>query len=392
MLEAGAIKLALSGASAAGAWVVWRSSPEQIMRRKLDTLLRTQDFYMAHKGYKSRELRSYPAVQSVRTYLDRTQAVFRIPVGVDPAEIVKRDWLFRQVFGLHAELTQQDGRTFHLSVYTSSVAAYEYEPLKVRECIQKHKLPVYVGRSRSGDVSFDMVEHPHLLIAGETGSGKSVALRSILTTLTLNRDNVELYCADMKRSEFHLFRGIAKEVVIDPYGLRRMVDGIVQEMRRRGDLMDVAEVAHVDDLPEQLPYIILAVDEVALLKKEKEIMQGIEEISTIGRALGVYLILSMQRPDSGVLDGKLKNNLTVRMAFKHADEINSRITIGTGDAAHLKQSGQCIYKGETTQTVQGPLLKLETARELLNPYRKTAESLPVSEPITEATEVEWGTL
>lgn len=392
MLEAGAIKLALSGASAAGAWVVWRSSPEQVMKRKLDTLLRTQDFYMAHKGYKGRELRSYPTVQSVRTYLDRTQAVFKIPVGVDPAEILKRDWLFLQVFGVNAELTQKDGRTFHLSVYTSSVASYEYEPMKVRECIGKHKLPIYVGRGRSGDVSFDMVDHPHLLIAGETGSGKSVALRSILTTLTINRDNVQLYCADMKRSEFHLFRGIAKEVVIDPHGLRRMVGEITREMKRRGDLMDAAEVAHVDDLPEKLPYIILAVDEVALLKKEEEIMQGIEEISTIGRALGVFLILSMQRPDSAVLDGKLKNNLTVRMAFKHADEINSRITIGTGDAAHLKQSGQCVYKGETIQTVQGPLLKLDAARELLKPYRKTTEVKQPSEPTTEVVEVEWGTL
>lgn len=84
-------------------------------------------------------------------------------------------------------------------------------------------------------------------------------------------------------------------------------------------------------------------------------MDGIEEISTIGRALGVYLILSMQRPDADVLDGKLKNNLTVRMAFRHADEINSRITIGSGEAAEIKQSekGRMVLKLDGASLYRG---------------------------------------
>ncbi|GIP25040.1 hypothetical protein J23TS9_01700 [Paenibacillus sp. J23TS9] len=126
---------------------------------------------------------------------------------------------------------------------------------------------------------------------------------------------------------------------MDASGLKRIVMKLRRELRARGDLLDRHEVAHVNDLPEweRPPYIVLAVDEVALLKKEMDIMEGIDEISTIGRALGVFLILSMQRPDATVLDGKLKNNLTVRMAFRHADEINSRITIGSGEAAEIKQ-------------------------------------------------------
>jgi len=390
MLELGAMKLIGAGASAASAFVVWRSSPEQTMHRKLSALLRTQDFHMTMQGYKGKQVRAYPIVKKVVTFIDRTQATFQIPVGVDPSELHKRAWLFKQTFGHNAELTQVDSRRFILSVYSQSLTAYEYDVLKVKECIKKHKLPVYVGRIRSGEVSYDMVDHPHLLIAGETGSGKSVALRSILTTLLCNRDNLELYCADMKRSEFHLFRGIAKEVVMDVPSLSRLVLKLRHEMKRRGDLMDAAEVAHIDDLPKKLPYIVLAVDEVALLQKEKDLMSGIEEISTIGRALGVFLILSMQRGSREVLDGKLKQNLTVRMAFKHADEINSRITIGEGGAEHLTQAGMMIYKGEDTQTVQGPLLKLDTARELLKPYRKSPEKEAVPEALPES--LEWGEL
>jgi S-DNA-T family DNA segregation ATPase FtsK/SpoIIIE len=147
------------------------------------------------------------------------------------------------------------------------------------------------------------------------------------------------------------------------------------EMKRRGDILEAAGVAHVDDLENPLNYIILAVDEVALLKKEKDIMQGIEEISTIGRALGVFLVLSMQRPDAQVLDGKLKQNLTVRMALKHADGINSRITIDSVDAANIKDSekGRMVLKLDGLRYVQGPNLGLSEAKELLKGYKSPLE-------------------
>lgn len=124
-------------------------------------------------------------------------------------------------------------------------------------------------------------------------------------------------------------------------------------------------------------------------------MDGIEEISTIGRALGVYLILSMQRPDADVLDGELKNNLTVRMAFHHADEINSRITIGSGEAAEIKQSekGRMVLKLDGCQFVQGPHLELEEARELLEPYKRVELPEPeeeMQEPAESLTEEDEG--
>lgn len=383
---AAAAKLAGAGGSGAAAWLVWRGIPEQVMRRKLMHLFRFGNLYYKIVGYKGRELREYPRIQRVTRYFDRSEAAFAIPLGMDPELIQQHEWLFRQMFGPGAELTcSEDAKTFVMQVYSTSVAPFEYDCEQIDQSIEKHRLPIYVGRSRSGDVVYDMVEHPHLLIAGETGSGKSVALRSVLTTLIRSVPEVELYCADMKRSEFHVFRGIARDVVMDVAGLHRIVLKLRREMKQRGDLLDRHEVAHIDDLPEwdRPPYIVLAVDEVALLKKERDIMDGIEEISTIGRALGVFLVLSMQRPDADVLDGKLKNNLTVRMAFRLPDEINSRIAIDSGEAAAIKQSekGRMVFKLDGCKYVQGPHLDLKEAYEVLAPYRRT-ESVMQQEQAT----------
>lgn len=378
------LKLAGAGGCGLAAWGLWRMMPDQVVRRRLMTLFRTGGLYYKFAGYRGRELRNYPLIKRVTMYLDRTEAVFVLPAGMDPANIDKNEWLFRQYFGPGTELQPgEDARTFVMRVYSATIAPFAYDPDKVDEHTRGMRLPVYVGRTRSGDVAYDMVDHPHLLVAGETGSGKSVALRSILTTLIRAVPELELYCADMKRSEFHLFRGIAREVVMDAAGLHRIVLQLRRELRRRGDQLDRYGVAHVDDLLAwgRPPYIVLAVDEVALLKKDRDIMDGIEEISTIGRALGVYLILSMQRPDADVLGGKLKNNLTVRMAFRHADEINSRITIGSGEAAGIKQSekGRMVLKLDGCRYVQGPKLELEAARELLEGYKRPARTSDIAE-------------
>lgn len=388
--------LMTAGACVVGAVITYQSFPEKVLKRKLGALLRTQDFHADLRGHKKVQ-RIQPVVKTVRIYLDRKEATFMLPVGSDPNEVLKKEWLFKQVFGINAEVSMIDYRTFSMSVYTASIQMFDYDAKEIDEAL-KGKLPVYVGKGRHGHVLYDMVDNPHLLIAGETGSGKSAALRSILTTLIRNVPNLDLYCADLKRSEFHLFKGIARTVVYETREVLALVTLLRTEMKRRGDVLEAAGVAHVDDLLEPMNYIILAVDEVALLKKEKEIMNGIEEISTIGRALGVFLVLSMQRPDAEVLNGKLKQNLTVRVALRHADGINSRITIDSNEAATIKQSekGRMILKLDGLQYVQGPNLTLTAARELLAPYKSPLEirkpPQAAQEPQDEVIDIEWGTL
>lgn len=378
----------LAGATGAGlaAFAMYRSMPDRALRRKLDSLFRTGDVYLRSYGYKKREMRSYPSIKRVTMYLNRMEAVFVIPVGMDPDVITHNDWLFKQVFGADVELDPSDDqRTFVLKVYPGTLASFEYDLELVREMAEGVRLPIYVGRDRTGDIMYDMVENPHLLIAGETGSGKSVALRSIITTLVnLAGDRMELYCADLKRSEFHIFKGVAREVVNDAIELHRILLRVERELTARGKQLEAAEVAHIDELPafDRPDYIVVAIDEFALLKKEKAIMEIVETISSIGRALGVFLILSCLRPDATILDGKLKNNLTVRMGFRQSDDTNSRIVLDSGEAAQIKnkEKGKFALKLDGIKFVQGPFLDLIEARKLLEPFKREASEITPGPP------------
>lgn len=318
----------------------------------------------------------FPKIHNVTSDSHSTKITFSLPAGLDPKLIKKNYFVFQQKFGNNIEM-EGEIKTFVLTVHSSilpTVLPYEYE--RYREHLEGLKLPILSGiDSNKNIIVYDMVKNPHLLIAGETGSGKSTQLRSVLSTLiqALPPNRLELFLCDLKRSEFHLFRHIehVKGLFHSAREMMPMLQYLKKEMQSRGDLLDFNEVSHIDDLQEPHPYIVLCIDEVALLQDEKDLMKLIEEISAIGRALGVFLILSMQRPDAQVLNGKLKNNLTVRMGFKCADLINSRI-IGTPGSEKLKHEGRLLLKlpqFSEPREIQAPYLSLETAKKILETYK-----------------------
>jgi S-DNA-T family DNA segregation ATPase FtsK/SpoIIIE len=350
---------------------------KQKAKSELVRMFRAGGIYLTHKsGDKTHYIT--PKVQSVRTLDDpqRLEYVFTVPMGLDPKEVTKREWLFAQAFGREFELKQLNKR-FTLTIYAEKMGednTYRYD------VISKHLkgvLPIYCGMDvNNRHVVYDMRTNPGLLIAGETGSGKSTQVRSVLSTLilTLPPEKLHMYLADLKRSEFHLFRRVehVKKVCTRTSELEAVLSKLWKEAERRGDLLDKYEVTHVDDLPQdkRVPYIVLGIDEVALLKKEKKMMELVEDLSAIGRALGMFLILSMQRPDAKVLDGKLKINLTVRMGFRCADLINSRI-VGTPGSEKIEeaQGGRYFLKLGKLTEVQAPFLKVEPAKKLLEPFK-----------------------
>jgi len=389
--------IGLSIATAAcfgGAFAVYRTLPAPAARIKLNQMFRLGDICFKRKPHKGKEIKKFPIIQRVTEKASCIEMVFSIPTGLDPKEIYKHDWLFKQTFGNEINL-KGDAKTFVLNIYNEGIKPFYYDLPLMMQQLKKHRLGIVVGESRDKFESYDMTKRPHLLIAGETGSGKSTQLRSILTTLIhgYEPEQLELYLGDLKRSEFFLFDRVehVKANVVDAKALYRTLLQISKEMKRRGDLLHEAEVAHVDDLDDKLPYMVVCIDEFALLKKEKDIMEIVEEISSIGRALGVFLILSCLRPDAEVLDGKLKQNLTVRMAFKHADAINSRITIGTDEAADIRQSdsGRMYLKMDGLKLVQAPHLELEDAKKLLEPFKK--RKAPKEEPTDKNIDT-WGVL
>lgn len=320
----------------------------------------------------------YPKIHAAVLTREKLEYVFTIPIGMDPKEIHKKAYCFKQVFGDRIKI-KGETKKFVLTVYLSSLPSIIRYDLEQYGQIKTMKLPIICGLNMQAEpIAYDMTLHPHLLIAGETGSGKSTQLRTILTALIETRaDQMELYLCDLKRSEFHLFKGkkSVKNVSVSPLEILPILEHIRAELRMRGDLLDQHELAHIDDLTHPPPYIVLCIDEVAMLKKEREIMDLLEEISAIGRALGVFLILSMQRPDSKLLEGALKNNLTVRMGFQCADLINSRI-IGTPGSEKLKGNGRMLLKLDgidNMSEIQGPYLSVEAAKKILENHKSSIE-------------------
>lgn len=350
-----------------------------------------------HYSYGENKGLVYPKIRSV--VIDKkTKSVkysFSLPTGMDPKEIKKKEYCFQQVFGKNIEI-KGDIKEFKLTVFFSSLPSelrYNYEAYVPH--ITGMSLPIVAGVDLNGKLNvFDMIVNPHLLIAGETGSGKSTQLRSILSTLikALPPERLELYLCDLKRSEFHLFRNVehVRALMVTPKEMMPMLQYLQKEMQRRGDLLDHHEVSHVDDLATPPPYIVLCIDEVALLQNERKLMDLVEEISAIGRALGVFLILSMQRPDRKVLDGKLKNNLTVRMGFRCADGINSRI-VGTPGSEKLKEVGRMLLRipsEKDPKEVQTPYLTLENAKKILERYKTIRTKKPLKTAPEEVIEVD----
>lgn len=363
--------------SLGGAYATYTTLPVNVAVRKLNSVLRMGNVYMSIQGYKGRVIKKYPSFsrKDVRIYLNRTEISFVLPIGLLPDEIYKKKDLFYQAFGSELEFDlSKDKRRFFIKAYNEEVKMFDYDQEKIAEAVKDFPLPIVVGNTQSGLVVYNMVENPHLLITGETGSGKSIQLRSILSTLlTQCRDRVELYCADLKFTEFHIFKGVAKEVVIETDDVRRVVNKVADMMNKRKKLLNKYEVAHVDDLPEDVKpkYIVLAVDEFVLLKKQNDILGKLEEISSVGRALGVFLILSLQRADSTTMDGILKNNLTVRMAFRASSVVNSRIALDSGEASEIlnKEKGKFAFSLDGIRFAQAPLLGIKEAKAMLEPYR-----------------------
>jgi S-DNA-T family DNA segregation ATPase FtsK/SpoIIIE len=354
-------------ASIGGAAVTLSGGGKVVVKDTLHTCFTRARLFIRQKDDKD-WVYTYPSVNGHEVFDDRQEYTFTLPIGVDPERLHKHFWVFEQGFGPHIDI-EGDSSMFTMKVFNKGISQFAYNVSDIP--LEGMHLPIVVGKSRSGWEVYDMVENPHLLIAGETGSGKSTQLRAIITTLILTKqpNELELYLADLKRSEFHVFKNSphVKAVVNDKKELEPVLEYISLEMKRRGDLCDKYEVSNVIDLPFKLPFILLAIDEVALLKKDKKLMPLIEDITAIGRALSVQLIISMQRPDAKLLESGLKSNLTVRMAFKHADDVNSRITLNASGAEDIKdeERGLMLFKHNGLKKVQGPFLSLMEAKRLL---------------------------
>ncbi|PEW46576.1 cell division protein FtsK [Bacillus thuringiensis] len=371
---------------------------KQSLKNQLIEVFGKSGLYVDHQT-RGGKVPIYPKIHSVSSTQENVRYVFTIPNGLDPKTIEKKWFCFQQILGRNVAI-EGDIKKFVLNVFHSDAGLqpYNYSYKKWQPLLKQHRLPVVVGRDQLGNmIVYDMVEAntPHLLIAGETGSGKSSMVRVVLSTLIqcMSPDKLHLYLGDLKNSEFHFLRRVkhVKEVCMEEIEMKIMLQKVWKEIRERRKLMEEYEVDHIDEYNKmnpdnQKPYILLAIDEVAMLQDEKECMSTIEKISAVGRTLGVFLMLSMQRPDAKVLDGKLKLNMTVRMGFKCDSTINSNI-MGTPGSEHLDQSGQMILKLNGLKKVQAPFLELSKAKQIVEPYRIPKEDMKRQNPSEEENQL-----
>ncbi|MGG0261469.1 FtsK/SpoIIIE domain-containing protein [Bacillus mycoides] len=362
-------------------WLHKRSLKHQIIE-----VFQKTGLYTEHQT-RGGKIPIYPKVHAVSSSKESVKYVFTIPNGLDPKTIEKKWFCFQQMFGRNVAI-EGDIKKFVLNVFHSDAGLkqYKYSYKQWQPLLKQLRLPVVVGRDQFGNmIVYDMVKAntPHLLIAGETGSGKSSMVRVVLSALIqyMSPDKLHLYLGDLKNSEFHFLRRVkhVKEVCMEEIEMKIMLQKVWNEIKKRRKLMEEYEVEHIDEYnklnpDKQKPYILLAIDEVAMLQDEKECMTTIEKISAVGRALGVFLMLSMQRPDAKVLDGKLKLNMTVRMGFKCDNTINSNI-MGTPGSEHLEQSGQMILKLNGLKKVQAPYLELNHAKTIVESYRLPKDAI-----------------
>lgn len=237
----------------------------------------------------------------------------------------------------------------------------EFVPLKkmlqsedMRET--KSKLAVSLGLDVSGKpLIADLARMPHVLVAGQTGSGKSVCINSFLGSLLFRAapSEVKLILVDPKRVELTGYNGIPhllSPVIVDPKKVISALRWVLSEMDRRYKLFAQAGARNIDGYNEMsgfqaLPFIVVIIDELAdiMLFSPVEVEDAITRIAQMSRATGIHMVISTQRPSVDIITGLIKANIPCRIAFAVASQVDSRVILDTQGAEKLLGRGDMLY-------------------------------------------------
>ncbi|OAG27337.1 DNA translocase FtsK [Thermodesulfatator autotrophicus] len=219
----------------------------------------------------------------------------------------------------------------------------------------KSRLTLALGKDISGrPVVTDLAKMPHLLIAGATGTGKSVCLHAMLMSLLFKAtpEEVRLLLIDPKRIELSVYDGIPHllhPVLLEPKTATLALKWAVSEMERRYQLLEEARARNLDSYnaqaEEKLPYIVIVVDELAdlMVVSSKEVEMSLTRLAQMARASGIHLLLATQRPSVDVLTGIIKANFPARISFQVSSRTDSRTILDTGGAERLLGAGDMLF-------------------------------------------------
>ena len=221
--------------------------------------------------------------------------------------------------------------------------------------LQKDSLPIALGKGSGGDnITIDLTKMPHLLIAGATGSGKSVCINAVVSSLIYSRspDQLRLLLVDPKRVELTQYNGIphmVTPVIVELDAVVKVFRGIINEMFKRYKLLESHSVRNISELNKKfsnaLPYLVIVIDELAdlMMTSGIEIERSICRLAQLGRATGIHLVIATQRPSVDVVTGLIKSNFPSRVSFSVSSSIDSRTILDTTGAEKLLGKGDMLY-------------------------------------------------
>ena len=249
------------------------------------------------------------------------------------------------------------------------------------------KLPIALGKSISGmPIVGDLTTMPHLLIAGTTGSGKSVCINTIIVSLLykLNPDLCKFILIDPKMLELSTYEGIPHlltPVITDAKKATSALAWTVKEMNSRYKLMSKVGVRNIDGYNAKhklkMPYIVVVVDEMSdlMLVAGKEIENYIQKLSQMARAAGIHIIMATQRPSVDVITGTIKANFPTRISFQVSSKIDSRTILGEQGAEQLLGKGDMLFMSSANRIVRihGPFVSENEIEKITNSIRAQGE-------------------
>ncbi len=266
------------------------------------------------------------------------------------------------------------------------------------------KLPIALGKSISGiPVIGDLASMPHLLIAGTTGSGKSVCINTIILSLLYRHspNKCKFILIDPKMLELSTYEGIPHllcPVITEAKKAASVLGWVVKEMESRYRLMTKEGVRNIDGyntkhkLP--MPYIVVVVDEMSdlMLVAGKEIENYIQKLSQMARAAGIHIIMATQRPSVDVITGTIKANFPTRISFQVTSKIDSRTILGEQGAEQLLGKGDMLYMSSANRIVRihAPFVSDNEIEKINNSLRTQAEPDYIDEILNFADEKEIG--
>ena len=264
------------------------------------------------------------------------------------------------------------------------------------------KLPIALGKSISGlPITGDLSSMPHLLIAGTTGSGKSVCINTIILSLLYKHtpEKCKFILIDPKMLELSTYEGIPHllcPVITEAKRAASVLGWVVKEMESRYRLMTKVGVRNIDGYNEKhklsMPYIVVIVDEMSdlMLVAGKEIENYIQKLSQMARAAGIHIIMATQRPSVDVITGTIKANFPTRISFQVTSKIDSRTILGEQGAEQLLGKGDMLYMSSANKIVRihAPFVSENEIEKINNYLRNQAEPNYVNEILNYADEKE----